>query len=186
MNKQALVNLIEALNGYSICSIVYHSKPKLNVKDRNDKNRTLESVFGTRDIYKVSSSRYGIGFDYEAANNGRLEKNGFEASFQSQGNHFTHQSKSIVISSKGNQQLLVQVIKQKPKSVYYKMNNGQVEVVDYDLLKPFMPVEKEKVVLVEGIEKLEVRTLNIDSIVSMTIKGMKYSMMDELEVLGLD
>jgi hypothetical protein len=178
IKSQELIPLFEKFAGASFVGIVSKTTPKLLKKGRSGKS--IPDTFGclAEDIAKVSNFSAGIGYDYAKAIQNRLIKEGKEGTEYKAGEswHTAHNGSKVIREHKKTGELYFYVslnTRNVPKSEYINKVTG--EVLSRDELSEFLPAPSAP--MNQGLEEgneVEVRTLKLNSIVSLSACGEVY------------
>jgi hypothetical protein len=120
--------------------------------------------FWKKDIRKITSLTGVIGFDYQNAVNGRRAKEGVEANFEAEapkwGELVAKAVKAHVVD--GEMKLYIPICCKDVISQYYTDEDGNI--IDKELLQPFLPIKKEDGARQEIENVLVYRTYTITNI----------------------
>jgi hypothetical protein len=135
-------------------------------------------VFGSENIWKISSQNYKIGQDYENVVNIRRDREGVEGEFKSQGTYGNMEARTILRMKDGSFQMRVFVEgTDKSKNRWVRDDGTELSPELVARLKAeFLPPRKDESPK-QGIEKtVKPRNFAVDSILSFRAAGVDYIM----------
>lgn len=152
------------------------TKARALVKSRVT-SEPFAAVFGTSTVWKINSRNVQIRIDYENAVNGRREREGKEADFQSQGTYGDLENGTIVRKADGSYNVRVYHVKHPEDSVRWVRDDGTE--LSADLVKrlkaEYLPAQKDSPK--QDLEN-EVKPLDFlpSSILAFRMSGVDYIM----------
>jgi hypothetical protein len=182
ITPKQLVPLFEKFAGASFVGLRTKTVPKLNKKGRSS-GLTLSEKFGNAQIVKFSEFSAGIGYDYKKSIERKLVKEGKEVSEYVAGEswHVSYNDSKVIRQHKNNGELYFYVSLNsnngKGKSEFFDIRNGKV--IAREEIQEFLP--KESAPTNQGVEEgneVLVRTLKLDSVVSLSACGEVFEVVE--------
>lgn len=164
--KADLINFLTSYKSAKTATVVSKTELKMNKKDIATKQTPNPYPIA----YKVSLFEADINFDYEdRVNDARLVE-GKEQSFEA-GEAKWGQYVSKSLTKKDDQYYMKLVPTKSLTKTTYEDADGKA--LDYDSLKPFVPVRKESASTSQGLDNaVQFRAFKLDSIIHFKIPGV--------------
>lgn len=198
ITREGLKALFESIDGtgHKYIYIGTRTFPNL-LKSHRDTKESLEVALKCVGIVKEAEGVYSIGLNYENATNNKLDREGFEKNFEAGelpwGKWVPGSKLFLTHTAKGEteEKLYVRLYMYKDNKLcaecrevtYYKIlaDGSEVEMspTEVETAKGFLPVEKEKSVLVEGgsfdAAKPIVNSVKIEGITFVKFGGVEHT-----------
>lgn len=153
------------------------TQARANKKSR-DTSEAFASVFGTSTVWKITSSNYRIGCDYEKVVNAHRDREGLEKDFKSQGTYGEMETRTLLRKEDGTFQMRVFVDKDDVPSVRWVRDDGtELSPALVSRLKAeFLPPRKDDAKK-QGVEDVvKPRNFACESILGFRLAGVEYTM----------
>lgn len=188
ITSEKLVPLFEDFAGSSFIGIRTMTHPKFIKKGRST-GKTIEEKFNCSpsDIVKFSSFSAGIGYDYKKSIENKLIKEGKSIEEYQAGEswHEKYNDSKVIRRHKKTGELYfycsLNTKNSSPESSYHDHKNGKD--IDKDDLSEFLPIESKP--MNQGVDEgneVQVRTLKLNSVISLSACGEEYIILDRLNL----
>ena len=155
-----------AANTAPLTGVLLTAKTEVKLNKKDVDTKTIKNPFGP--VFKIYKAVVSINKDYEKDVNQSRAIEGKEQDFQKEGLKWGHHAHGKAIIEKDGSLYLQTIVEGYRGDSEYVDENGNP--VDYEAIKPFMPVKKAEAPK-QGLEDtVKVRTFKYESILNLIVK----------------
>lgn len=156
-----------AMNTSPLAGCIMTAKTEVKLNKKDVATKTIKNPFGP--IFKIYKAVVTVNKDYEKDVNQNRAVEGKEQDFQKEGLKWGHHAHGKAIIENDGQLYLQTIVEGYRGESEYVDENGNP--VDYEAIKPFMPVKKAEAPK-QGLEdSVKVRTFKYESILNLVVKS---------------
>jgi hypothetical protein len=148
------------------------------IQKSRDTLEPFASIFGTSTVWKITSSNYRVGCDYEKVVNAHRDREGKEKDFKSEGTYGIMETRTLLRKDDGSFQMRVFIDKDDVPVVRWVRDDGtELSPNLVSRLKAeFLPPRKDDGKKQEVEDVVKPRNLACESILGFRLAGVEYTM----------